>query len=289
MTSTAVVPADTAAQDLGLFDAGQEMLTVAAKVATAFADIVKQQHMSKRIGQSDHIYNSAWQTIGAMTGVFILDRGATVTELPWPAIADPDGDWPADIKRRLTLLRQAHALGLAFGYKASFAVHRNGLVMGWAEASCDRNEDQWLAPGKGEFKPDFQLRSNAQTRAQSRALGMPLRWTVKLAGYEPTAVEELDGNEPAAEAAPGLPWGPVTSDDKDLEQAAQIVRILAGDGITIDAEQFVLLMGQAFDGIPVACMKMLRGLARYISTARAAADPKTQDTPTNDPAPTAGS
>lgn len=264
-------------RDLGLFEAGPEMLDVAARVATAFADIVKAQGLSRRIGQSDHISNSGWQTIGAMTGVFIFDRGARVEELPWPAIADPDtGDWPRDIKAKLTQLRNARALGQAFGFTASFAVHRNGLIMGWAEASCDRNEDNWTA------KPDFQLRSQAQTRAQSRALGMPLRWTVKLAGYEPTPAEELDGTAaPAAAAEPGFKWGPVTSEDKDLDQAAKIVHILAGDDVKIDAEQFVLMMGQVFDGIPLACMKMMRGLARYITDARAqnGAAPQPQATP----------
>jgi hypothetical protein len=276
MTSTELdrSPAETP----GLFDAGPgQMLDVATDVANRFADIVKQQKMSTPISGRDHINVEAWQTIGAMTGVFVTDRAAHVEELPWrrepaepgpepndPQPTDPQGRAAWEDRRKAWELRrdlrQAWELGLAFGYRASLAVERQGIVMGWAESAADRTED-----GKTTM-PDFQLRSWAQTRAQSRALAMPLRWTVKLAGYETTPAEDMLPNG-AAPAAPASQWGEVTQDDKDLEQAAKIVTAL---GVPeAESAAFVLAMGQVFDGVPVACMKMLRGLYRKVGDARA--------------------
>jgi hypothetical protein len=43
-----------------------------------------------------------------------------------------------------------------------------------------------------------------------------------------------------------------------------------GPGDEIPAEQFILAMGQHFNGVPAACVTMLRGLARFIGDTRAA-------------------
>jgi hypothetical protein len=108
----------------------------------------------------------------------------------------------------------------------------------------------------------------AQTRAQSRALGAPLKFVVKLAGYEGTPAEEMDGVNGAAPAAvaPALPFGPVKDDDETLASATALIRRIAGD---IDAERFIVAMSAHFDGLPDACVTMLRGLARYLGDAAA--------------------
>jgi hypothetical protein len=114
----------------------------------------------------------------------------------------------------------------------------------------------------------------AQTRGQSRALGAPLRFIVKLAGYEPNIPEDVDGSEPApaAPVAPALPWGPV-ADDQQEQEAAGLVRAIVAP-LEVEAEKFVIAMGQKFDGVPVACVTMLRGLVRFMSAAENAAPPE---------------
>jgi hypothetical protein len=285
--TTALFPGTTAA----------EILDVARDAATRFADVVEKQHMKRRIGSSDHIQIEAWQTIGAITGVAavadeITRRRGGVEQLPWPDLAPLGPEPPApereptnkdspkhreweiadELRTEWETLRRLHAqrgLGRAFGFRASFDAVKNGTDLGWGEGSVDRTELQW-AP-----KPDHELRSMAQTRGQSRALSVPLKWTVKLAGYETTPAEELDGTSDAARSAgPAAPWGKTVDDDKQLEAAVEVVKAIAPE---IDGAQFIVDMGTYFDGIPEANLKLLRALWRRIGEARTPADEPATD------------
>lgn len=76
--------------------------------------------------------------------------------------------------------------GTPSGWEARAIVYnRDGLVVGSAEASCMNDEPNW----KG--KPNFQLRSMAQTRAQAKALRSLLGGIAVLAGAEATPAEEM--------------------------------------------------------------------------------------------------
>lgn len=78
--------------------------------------------------------------------------------------------------------------GALFGYGArAFVKNRDGLVISNAEASCFRDEKKW------NTKPEFMLKSMAQTRAMAKALRNILAWVVILAGFKPTPAEEIDG------------------------------------------------------------------------------------------------
>lgn len=270
--------------------AGPDDIAIAAgAVATRFSDIVKQQRMFKRIGDRDHILIEAWQTIGTLTGCFAVDDGRGVRVLPWPSIegmvwvadvpplpgTEPrnrDSDqwrtWKVadELRRRYEhqeTIIQSHTLGRDWGYVAGFNVQKGGEVIGWGEGRVDRGERTWAG------RDDYALSSMAQTRGQSRALGAPLRFIVKLAGYEPTLPDD-DPQEPAAAPpAPDLPYGPVTDDDAALKAATESIATIAG----VDGAPFIVAMGQHFDGIPVTCVTMLRGLARFVGDARSAAQP----------------
>lgn len=68
------------------------------------------------------------------------------------------------------------------------AVHNStGQVVSSADAMCLNDEPNW------KNKPQFMLRSMAQTRASAKALRNVLAWVVVLAGYKPTPAEEMDG------------------------------------------------------------------------------------------------
>src|ERR1051325_3400299 len=64
------------------------------------------------------------------------------------------------------------------GYEAKSIVHQNGTIIGGAEASCLRDEANW------KTKPEFQLKSMAQTRAMAKALRSILGYIPVLAGIE---------------------------------------------------------------------------------------------------------
>jgi hypothetical protein len=72
--------------------------------------------------------------------------------------------------------------------------NKDGIKIGSAEASCLRSEPNWA------IKPEFQLKSMAQTRAGAKALRNLYGWVAVLAGVKPTPVEEItdepfNGNE----------------------------------------------------------------------------------------------
>ena len=78
--------------------------------------------------------------------------------------------------------------GEVLGYKARvLALDVNGNQRGASESVCMYSERNWNG------KDANHLMSMAQTRASSKALRMALSSIVKLAGYEPTPKEEMDG------------------------------------------------------------------------------------------------
>jgi hypothetical protein len=303
MNSTALERADRAPVALFAGATPGEMIDAATDVANRFSDIVKQRRMFKRIGDRDHILIEAWQTVGTLAGVFATEAGG-VTEIPWPNVEQLGAVWeqppPApgpeprrpkdspewqewktadELRKRYehhAALLDARAIGKAFGFKAAFRAVKNGQDVGWGEGRVDRTERTWVS------RDDYAIASMAQTRGQSRALGAPLRFIVKLAGYETTPAEELDGTaQDAPAAAPAAPWGPVASDEQ-AEQAAESVAAIAGE-LEVDGQAFVGAMRQHFNCVPEACVTMLRGLARLLGDARARQTPAQPETAPPDP------
>lgn len=87
------------------------------------------------------------------------------------------------------------------GYTAKATVFQNGNRIGGAEASCLKDEMNWRG------KPEFQLKSMAQTRAGSKALRNVLAWVAVLGGFKPTPAEEMQevfDAKPAAQPKPDM-------------------------------------------------------------------------------------
>ena len=91
--------------------------------------------------------------------------------------------------------------GGIYGYTAgaSAILIKNGMEISYAEAMCMSDEKNW----KG--KPEFTLKSMAQTRACAKALRMVLSWVVVLAGYAPTPAEEMPQEEMIESEKPKQP------------------------------------------------------------------------------------
>lgn len=76
---------------------------------------------------------------------------------------------------------------LPSGYEAKAVLYnKDGVVVGGAEAMCTREEMNW------KTKPEFQIRSMAQTRAMAKALRSKFGAVAVLAGYKPTPAEEMN-------------------------------------------------------------------------------------------------
>ncbi len=140
-----------------------EVIAQAAKVATALADVVNQRKLYAVVDGKKFPQVEAWTLLGSMLGVFPITEW--VHELH-------DGE------------------GNVRGFEARVRAQTlSGRVVGAGEARCIRGESKnWHANAK-----EYALSSMAQTRATSKALRGPLDFVFKLAGFQPTPAEEMDG------------------------------------------------------------------------------------------------
>jgi len=124
------------------------------------------------------------------------------------------------------------------------AIHvPTGRVVGRGDAMCLNDEDNWSTRPKYEWRgkekvkvgdvpvPLQQLRSMAQTRAQSKVLASVFRWVAKFGGFSGTPGEEMTGNEDQGPQRPGSRSGQSApaqeQSDADVISEAQAKRMYA--------------------------------------------------------------
>lgn len=173
---TDLVPSDAPAASLFRTDDPLEVIEKATRIADALKKVLVDKKMIQPIQGKDHVKVEGWITLGAMLGVVpvvIWSRALPNTKRPYErtegygdkqrTVKGSGSDWEARVEAR-TL---------------------DGRIVGAAEALCTRDEPRWSAAD------DYAVKSMAQTRATSKALGGPLRFIVTLAGYEGTPAEEM--------------------------------------------------------------------------------------------------
>ena len=132
--------------------------------AKALVDVVEKQQLYANIQGKKYVTFEGWQFLGSML----------------PTAITPQTEYVNEIKDENT--------GQILGFKARvLALDVNGSQRGASESVCMYAENNWAN------KDANHLMSMAQTRASSKALRMALSSIVKLAGYEPTPKEEMDG------------------------------------------------------------------------------------------------
>ena len=187
MSKGELVVADDAAV-VGFQGAGGIELGMA--IAKPLADMVEAQGLSVRIGAGKHLKVEAWCALGAMVGV------------------SPRTVWTKEARNP-----ESNQLE---GYEARVEVVRTGGdVIGAAESGCYRDENRWRNAERHAMK------SMAQTRATSKALGQVLRWIPELAGYSGTPAEEMPPADPSP--APSRTQPPVAEilGHQDVETKGQ--------------------------------------------------------------------
>lgn len=248
----------------------EDVIEAATEVANRFSDIVRRKEMFQKIGNKEHILIEGWQTVGALVGVVARsDGGQGVRQIPWPEI-DVEAPLSPEKEQVREQLLEARALGGAWGFLASFAAVKEGKVIGWGEGRVTRGEAKW-APAE-----DYALSGMAQTRGQSRTLAAPLRFIVKLAGYESTTpAEDMPGYEPA----PASPWGNLSALPKQVKAVEALARLLPDAEPPIDKLVGLLEGEQNFstEGLPLASVRTLEAIAFAL--------PGPQATEANEPAP----
>jgi hypothetical protein len=155
--------------------------------AKVLVDVVRDRHLSQRIGNGEHLRVEAWLTLGGMLGVHPV--------VVWTRPNETGDGYVARVEAR-TL---------------------DGHVVGAAESECSRAEPTWAK------RAPYALRSMAQTRATSRALRAPLGQIVVHAGYEPAGVEEMPA---AAPVPPPRPVEPKPPTKAQMQEIATLIRRL---------------------------------------------------------------
>ena len=144
------------------FDPEKEV-AFASKAAKALTKIIETKPKKVMINNEQYLEFEDWQTIARF---FNNTVGTENTR----RITDENGAFK--------------------GYEADAIVYNaNGIKIGSAEASCYIDEKNWSA------KPEFQLKSMAQTRACAKALRNIFAWVVVLAGFKTTPAEELNDRD----------------------------------------------------------------------------------------------
>jgi hypothetical protein len=153
-----LVPAVIPTTTLFGTDNPNEVLEHAQEHAKVLMRVVKEQNLAVKISGAEHLRVEAWTMLGSQLGVFAVADGL-------PEHVEIDG---------------------VTGFRVAVqAVTRNGDVVGRAVGYCMRDEPSWAK------RPTHALAAMAETRATSRALRKPLGFIVQLAGYNPTAAEEM--------------------------------------------------------------------------------------------------
>lgn len=187
----------------------------ATEVADALRDVIRKQHLAVKVKGKWHVLVEGWQTCGAMLGV--------VSVCEWTRPVE-DG-WEARVVVR-TL---------------------DGREIGAAEAECLSTEGKPWNTAKGHA-----IRSMAQTRATSKALGSVLRFVITLAGYEGT---------PAEEASAGVPE-PTVENATAVETIDEDRTIAIGNAISAAALPFETLCN-VFGAAGADAPKIDRGDSKY--------------------------
>jgi len=137
-----------------------DVLAEARLAATALADVIKNKKKPVVINGETYLEFEDWATVARFYGTTVGIVSTTFVQF-----GDVQG----------------------FEARAEARLVATGEIISTAESMCLSDENMW------KDRPLFQLRSMAQTRAQSKVLRNVFSWVVVLAGYKPTPAEEMQG------------------------------------------------------------------------------------------------
>ena len=144
-------------KELATTEKPSELVAQGKDNAQVLMNIVSQNNWAIQIQGKKYLQFEAWQTLAKFYGLSVRTVSTTFVEY-----------------------------GTIKGFEArAEVVDKEGKIVGAGEGACLTDEKQWIG------KPLFSLKAMAQTRASGRALRQMLSWVAVLAGYQPTAVEEM--------------------------------------------------------------------------------------------------
>jgi len=161
-----------------------ELIEKAAKIARSLNDVVEKEQLYTPIKGKRFVNVDGWSLLASLCGFTI--REVSVIE-------DERGDYTATCE----LVRLS-----------------DGSVVGRGSAVCGVDEPTW------KDRPRYARRSMAATRAAGKCCRLALSWIVRLAGYDVTTSEEVEGI--GADVDKSLPSPPPVVSDSKPPQAMTI-------------------------------------------------------------------
>ena len=174
-TEMVIANQNTTLPDNSILDPNIPMSTkivVATNVANCLKNLVVSQGLvvtglNPKQPEAEYVTVEGWEVLGTMLGIV------------------PDTKIVEEMK---------NDKGRTIGFKARATLYQNpviddgkivgGTVLSTAEAYCTRDDFQ---------KKFFSMASMSQTRALGKAYRMALSWIVKMAGFEATYAEDMEG------------------------------------------------------------------------------------------------
>lgn len=166
-----------------------QMIEAAQEVARALVPVIEQQRLYTVIqtsqGPKKFVHAEGWTTMAAMLGLF------------------------AHVKSQ----RVPHESACIYEATAELRT-LSGHVVCVGDSMCSSLESLW------ENRDEFQIRSMAETRSVGKVCRIGLSWIIKLAGYEPTPAEEMQGvhQPPPPPKPPASPTPAEPDDDPRVRQ-----------------------------------------------------------------------
>lgn len=245
----------------------QEIVQQASAVASALADVIEKQELARHLGgRKKHVEIEGWQTAGTLLGAQALTTGTQRVE--------PRREFPVKTHRKkygyVNGKRQVveeftdewTCVGWSFDAAAEVRMI-DGRVIGRGEATCSREEENWMR------STDSAVKGMAQTRACSRALRQALGFIVGMAGYSATPQEEME----AAGVGPGLE--PATEEQKEQLRAA-LAYLVKPAGEQVWGEIKAAFDGELYGPAVEAVCAVIRARREIDESDRAGAEPQSE-------------
>jgi hypothetical protein len=134
-------------------------IAFATLIADELSRIIEKQKLYAIVQGKKHVLVEGWNVMGVLLG--IMPREREVKRLD-------NGSYEASV---------------------DLVNVQTGLVVGGASHICSVNEKRW------SNADEYAVRSMAVTRATGKSFRLGFSWVMKLAGYEPTPMEEMPWEE----------------------------------------------------------------------------------------------
>lgn len=165
-----VVKAPSNALVFGTLDP-QGVIGKATQIANQLAPIVEKAHLFSMISGRKYVKAEGWATMLAMLGIF------------------PATEYSRKLDRQNEIAYESRVI----------LRHISGAEVGAGEAICSSKERNW------SNRDEFTIKSMSQTRAFGKAARIGFSFIMSLAGYEPTAFEEMPHEVEEVEPYPNVP------------------------------------------------------------------------------------